>query len=81
MLRADFILGETQEYAGRNSAVILNNIITIFSVLEKSNRQNKKDFKTLIVKIAHSCVYLCLKAKIKEYNFLLKLSGIQKEYF
>lgn len=69
MLRADFIWRETQEYAGRNSAVIPN-IITIFSVLEKSNRQNKKDFKTLIVKIAHSCVYLCLKAKIKEYNFL-----------
>ena len=69
MLRADFILGETQEYAGRNSAVILN-IITIFSVLEKSNRQNKRDFKNLIVKIAHICVYLCLNAKIKEYNFL-----------
>ena len=69
MLRADFILGETQEYAGRNSAVILN-IITIFSVLEKSNRQNKRDLKNLIVKIAHICVYLCLKAKIKEYNFL-----------
>lgn len=69
MLRADFILGETQEYAGWNSAVILN-IITIFSILEKSNRQNKKDFKNLIVKITHSCVYLRLKAKIKEYNFL-----------
>ena len=65
MLRADFILGETQEYAGWNSAVILN-IITIFSILEKSNRQNKKDFKNLIVKITHSCVYLRLKAKIKE---------------
>lgn len=69
MLTADFILGETQEYAGRNSAVIVN-IITRFSVLEKSNRQNKRDLKNLIVKIAHICVYLCLKAKIKEYNFL-----------